>query len=103
MHTKLVQIFEGCTYTVYVLIFKGSNFHGRSISSGFILEGRLLSILVLHMRCDYFKDLIFVYDKLPAKIAKIASLKFMYAYSISRLPLIQHFTISFSRITGLIL
>ena len=33
------------------------------------------------MHCNYFKDLIFMDDKLPAKAAKITSLKNLYVYS----------------------
>ena len=32
------------------------------------------------MHCDCFEDLIFVDDKLPAKTAKITSLKNLYVY-----------------------
>ena len=55
--------------------FQGTYFLMTNIYIGFIFEDHLLSAFVFHMHCDSFKNLIFVDDKLPAKTAKITSLK----------------------------
>ena len=65
-------------YTVFVQIFEGCNFRGRSKSRIFaVWFSRIICNQPLSSICIVIvsKDLIFMDEKLPAKTAKITSLK----------------------------